>query len=38
MTTITGAQAAVQGIDALKNKYVGVRAIQKYKGNVNIVG
>ena len=38
MTTITGAQAAVQGIDALKNKYVGVRPIQKYKGNVNIVG
>ena len=38
MTTITGAQAAVQGIDALKNKYVGVRPIQNYKGNVNIVG
>jgi carbamoyl-phosphate synthase large subunit len=34
MTTITGAQAALQGIQALKNKRVGVRPIQKYVGNV----
>jgi carbamoyl-phosphate synthase large subunit len=38
MTTITGAAAAVQGILALKNKYVGVRPIQKYLGNVNVIG
>jgi carbamoyl-phosphate synthase large subunit len=38
MTTITGAAAAVDGIRALKEKEVGVRPIQKYRGNVNIVG
>jgi carbamoyl-phosphate synthase large subunit len=38
MTTITGAAAAVEGIRALKNKHVGVRPIQKYRGNVNVVG
>jgi carbamoyl-phosphate synthase large subunit len=37
MTTITGAAAAVDGIRALKEKHVGVRAIQRYKGNVNVV-
>jgi carbamoyl-phosphate synthase large subunit len=37
MTTITGAKAAVQGIQALKNKRVGVRPIQKYVGNVAFV-
>ena len=37
MTTITGAAAAVDGIKALKEKHVGVRPIQKYKGNVNVV-
>ncbi len=34
MTTITGAQAAVNGIRALKRHQVGVRPIQSYKGNV----
>ncbi len=34
MTTITGAFAAVNGIQALRNKRVGVRPIQKYVGNV----
>ena len=38
MTTITGAAAAVDGIRALKEKHVGVRPIQKYRGNVNVVG
>jgi carbamoyl-phosphate synthase large subunit len=37
MTTIAGAAAAVEGIRALREKHVGVRAIQKYKGNVNVV-
>src|SRR3954471_10425049 len=37
MTTITGAGAAVEGIRALKEKHVGVRPIQKYKGNVSVV-
>ncbi|MBW8781749.1 MAG: carbamoyl-phosphate synthase large subunit [Verrucomicrobia bacterium] len=37
MTTITGAQAAVQGIQALTHKRVGVRPIQKYVGNVAVV-
>ena len=36
MTTITGAQAALNGIKALRNKKVGVRPIQKYIGNVSI--
>jgi len=34
MTTIMAARAAVEGIRALKTKPVGVRPIQKYKGNV----
>ncbi len=37
MTTITGALAAVEGIHALREKPVGVRPIQSYRGNVNIV-
>mgnify|MGYP001552187492 FL=1 len=37
MTTVTGAAAAVQGIVALRNKHVGVRPIQQYRGNVNVV-
>ena len=37
MTTMTGAKAAVQGIQALKNKRVGVRPIQSYVGNVATV-
>jgi carbamoyl-phosphate synthase large subunit len=38
MTTITGAVAAVEGIRALREKHVGVRPIQKYRGNVSLVG
>jgi carbamoyl-phosphate synthase large subunit len=38
MTTITGAAAAVDGIRALKEKHVGVRPIQNYRGNVNVLG
>jgi carbamoyl-phosphate synthase large subunit len=34
MTTITGAQAAVNGIRALKRERVGVKPIQAYRGNV----
>lgn len=34
MTTITGAQAAVKGIEALKEKPLGVKPIQQYRGNV----
>ncbi len=37
MTTITGAIAAVEGIRALKEKHVGVKPIQHYRGNVTIV-
>ena len=37
MTTIMGAAAAAQGIAALKHKHVGVRPIQQYKGNVNVI-
>ncbi len=37
MTTLTGAAAAVDGIRALKEKHVGVRPIQAYRGNVNLV-
>jgi len=37
MTTLTGAEAAVDGIIALKHKDVGVRPIQHYRGNVTIV-
>jgi carbamoyl-phosphate synthase large subunit len=34
MTTMTGADAALNGIKAMKNKRIGVRPIQKYRGNV----
>ncbi|HTQ29850.1 MAG TPA: ATP-grasp domain-containing protein, partial [Opitutaceae bacterium] len=34
MTTITGAYAALNGIKALKQRRVGVRPIQQYRGNV----
>jgi carbamoyl-phosphate synthase large subunit len=37
MTTLTGAEAALNGIDALKHKHIGVKPIQKYKGNVTVV-
>jgi carbamoyl-phosphate synthase large subunit len=37
MTTITGALAAVEGIHALREKPVGVRPIQSYRGNVQVV-
>jgi carbamoyl-phosphate synthase large subunit len=37
MTTITGALAAVEGIRALRDKPVGVRPIQNYRGNVQVV-
>jgi carbamoyl-phosphate synthase large subunit len=37
MTSITGAQAAVEGIRALREKHVGVRPIQQYRGNVQLV-
>jgi carbamoyl-phosphate synthase large subunit len=36
MTTITGAQAALYGIQALRHKRVGVRPIQSYIGNVTV--
>ncbi|MBK8856957.1 MAG: carbamoyl-phosphate synthase large subunit [Opitutaceae bacterium] len=34
MTTITGADAAINGIKALQRSRVGVKAIQQYRGNV----
>ena len=37
MTTITGAEAAVQGIQALREKPLGVKPIQAYLGNVTVV-
>ena len=37
MTTITGAAAAINGIRALRQKHVGVRPIQSYRGNVTPV-
>ena len=37
MTTITAARAAVDGIRAIRSKPVGVRPIQKYRGNVTMV-
>ncbi|MSU50382.1 MAG: carbamoyl-phosphate synthase large subunit [Opitutus sp.] len=37
MTSVTGAEAAVQGIAALQKKHIGVRPIQNYRGNVNVV-
>jgi carbamoyl-phosphate synthase large subunit len=36
MTTITGAQAAVNGIRALQRERVGVKPIQQYRGNVTV--
>ena len=38
MTTLTGAKAALQGIKALKSEQIGVKPIQAYKGNVNVLG
>ncbi len=37
MTTLTGAKAAIDGIKALKRERMGVRPIQKYVGNVNVL-
>jgi len=37
MTTITGAEAAVEAIEALKEKPLGVKPIQAYRGNVNVL-
>jgi len=37
MTTLTGAWAALEGIKALKNKRIGVKPIQQYRGNVNVI-
>jgi carbamoyl-phosphate synthase large subunit len=37
MTTMSGAQAALKGLQALKQKSAGVRPIQKYVGNVAVV-
>jgi carbamoyl-phosphate synthase large subunit len=37
MTTLTGAKAALQGIKALKSEQIGVKPIQAYKGNVNVL-
>jgi carbamoyl-phosphate synthase large subunit len=37
MTTIMAARAAVDGIRALREKPVGVRPIQKYRGNVTML-
>ncbi len=37
MTTITGAKAAVDAIEALKEKPLGVKPIQQYRGNVALV-
>ncbi len=37
MTTLTGARAALEGIKALKNKQIGVKPIQHYRGNVNVI-
>jgi carbamoyl-phosphate synthase large subunit len=38
MTTLTGAEAAMNGILALKQKHIGVKPIQAYRGNVTVVG
>jgi carbamoyl-phosphate synthase large subunit len=37
MTTLAGAQAAVMGIEAVRQKPFGVKPIQLYRGNVNVV-
>jgi carbamoyl-phosphate synthase large subunit len=34
MTTITGARAALNGIEAMKEKRITVRSLQSYGGNV----
>jgi carbamoyl-phosphate synthase large subunit len=36
MTTLTGAVAAVRGIEALQQKEIGVRPIQRYVNNVTL--
>jgi carbamoyl-phosphate synthase large subunit len=36
MTTITGARAALEGIRALREKQLGVRPLQGYRGNVTV--
>ena len=35
MTTITGAYAALNGIEAMKQKRITVRSLQSYAGNVH---
>jgi carbamoyl-phosphate synthase large subunit len=37
MTTITGAQAAVAAIEALRQKPLAVKPIQQYRGNVTVL-
>jgi len=37
MTTLTGASAALEGIKALRSKRIGVKPIQSYRGNVNVL-
>ncbi len=37
MTTLTGANAAIDGIKALKRKRIGVKPIQNYIGNVTLL-
>ncbi|MEO6874209.1 MAG: carbamoyl-phosphate synthase large subunit [Opitutaceae bacterium] len=37
MTSLTGAEAAVNGIAALKSRHIGVKPIQQYLGNVTVV-
>jgi carbamoyl-phosphate synthase large subunit len=37
MTTITGAQAAVAAIEALRQKPIAVKPIQQYRGNVTVL-
>jgi len=37
VTTITGARAALEGIRALREKPLGVRPLQSYRGNVDII-
>ncbi|ACB73968.1 carbamoyl-phosphate synthase large subunit [Opitutus terrae] len=36
MTTLTSAKAAVDGIEALRQKPLGVKPIQQYRGNVSV--
>jgi carbamoyl-phosphate synthase large subunit len=37
MTTLTGAEAAANGIAALQQKRISVKPIQQYKGNVTVI-